>query len=67
MVLVKNDQRRRKGWQHNTTTSWDVSLDCRRNFSKVRVAAPLRDLSLSPTLARRKGKGRKLGHKSNAE
>ena len=37
MVLVKNDQRRRKGWQHNTTTSWDVSSDCRRNFSKVRV------------------------------
>ena len=34
MVLVKNDQRKRKGWP---TTSWDVSLDCRRNFSKVRV------------------------------
>jgi hypothetical protein len=64
MALVRNDQRGRNGWQHNTTISRDILSDCRRNFGRARVLRHLHDLSL-PTLARRKReKERKLGHKS---
>jgi hypothetical protein len=58
MALVKNDQRRRNGWQHNPTTSRDISSDCRRNFSKVRMAAPFYATSCYPNTSpggKRKG------------
>lgn len=56
MVLVKNDQRRRNGWQHNTTISRNILSDCRHNFSKARVLRHLRSVYPN-TSPEEKGKG----------